>query len=78
MRRRRKFSSFSSSSFDATISATATEAAPADNVEAPAKECFKEETVHGTAGADGLFYALVAAADRGGGVCRQLSRQNCC
>ena len=44
------------------------DAAPADDVEAPAKECFEEETVDRTAGADGLFYPLVAAADRGGGL----------
>ena len=68
MRRSRKFSSFSPSSFDDATAATATDAAPADDVEAPAKECFEEETVDGTAGVDGLFYALVAAADRGGGV----------
>ena len=68
MRRRRKSSSFSSSFFDAATAATATDVAPADNVEAPAKECFEEETVDGTAGADGLFYAPVAATDRGGGV----------
>ena len=60
--------SFSSAFFDAVITTTMTDAAPADNVVAPAKECFEEETVDGTAGADGLFYALVAAADKGGGV----------
>ena len=68
MRRRKNVSSFSSSSFDAATAATATDAAPADDVEAPAKGYFEEETVDGTAGADGLFYSLVAAADRGGGV----------
>ena len=56
------------SSFDDVTAATAIDAAPADDVEAPAKECFEEETVDRTSGADGLFYTLVAAADRGGGV----------
>ena len=68
MRRRRNCSSFSPSSFGDANAATVTDAAPADDVEAPAKECFEEETVDGTAGADGFFYALVTAADRGGGV----------
>ena len=70
MRRRRKCPSFPSSSFNAATTATATDAAPADDIEAPAKECFEEETVDGTAGADRLFYFLVSAADRGGGVGR--------
>ena len=67
MRRRRKSSSFSSSSFDDATAATATDAAPADDVEASTKEFFEEKTVDGTAGADGIFYALVATANRGGG-----------
>ena len=50
--------------------ATATDVAPAYDVKASVKECFEEETVDGTEGADRLFYALVAAADRGGGVGR--------
>ena len=70
MRRRRKFSFFFLSSFDAATVATATNAALEDNVEATAKEYFEEETVDETAGTNGLFYALVAAADRGGGVGR--------
>ena len=35
--------------------ATATDVAPADNIEALAKDGYEEEAVDGTAGADGLF-----------------------
>ena len=57
---------FSSSSFDAVTITTATDAAPADNAEAQAKESFEEKAVGETAGADWLFNAHVTA-DRGGG-----------
>ena len=42
-------SSFSSSSFDAVIIATATDAAPEDNAEAPAKDGFEDEAADGIA-----------------------------
>ena len=51
-------SPFSSSSFDAATTATANGMVPAGAAKARAKEGFKEEeTVEGTAGADGLFKA---------------------
>ena len=53
MMRRRKFSSFSSSSLDVATTAAVADTALADGVEAPAKECFKEETADETAGATG-------------------------
>ena len=50
--------SFSSSSFNAAISATTKDMAPADAAKARAKDGFEEEeTAEGTAGADGLFEA---------------------
>ena len=67
---KKEISSFFSPPSDAVTVATATNAALEDNVEATAKEYFEEETVDETAGTNGLFYALVAAADRGGGVGR--------
>ena len=48
-------SSFSSSSFDAVIILTATDAVPADDVEAPTKDGSEEEAADGTARADGLL-----------------------
>ena len=50
-------SSFSFSSFDAAIIATAMEAASADDAEAPVKNGYEEETVDGAPGANGLFVA---------------------
>ena len=58
--------SFPSSSFDAVITTTAPDTAPADDAEAQAKDSFEEEAADGAAGADGLFEAL-ATADGGGG-----------
>ena len=46
----------------------ATDAALSDDAKAPAKDDAEEEAADGTAGGDGLFDALAAAADRGGGV----------
>ena len=45
--------SFFSSSFDVATTATTMNAAPADNVEAPAKD--EEEVTDETAGCNGLF-----------------------
>ena len=53
--------SFSSSSFDAVTTTTATDVAPADNVKAQAKDSLEEEEADGTAGANWLFNALVTA-----------------
>ena len=47
-------STFSSSSFDVATTATTMNAAPADNVEAPAKD--EEEVTDETAGGNGLFH----------------------
>ena len=58
--------SFSSSFFDTITFTTATDAASADDAKAQAKDSFEEEAADGTAGADWLFNALVAA-DGGGG-----------
>ena len=63
--RRRRSSSFSSSSFDTITNATATDAAPANNAEAPSKDT-KGDAADGTAVADGLVNSLAAAADGGG------------
>ena len=52
-------SSFSSSSFNAAIIATAMEAASTDNAEAPAKNGSKEETADKAPGADRLFDACL-------------------
>ena len=50
--------SFSSSSFDAAITATIKDMAPADAAKARAKDGFEEEeTAERTAGAKGLFKA---------------------
>ena len=59
-------SSFSFSPFNDLTTTTATNAAPADNTEALAKEGSQEEAANGTAGGNGLFNAL-ATADGGGG-----------
>ena len=58
-------SSFSSSSFDTATTKSATDAELADDVEAPVKDCSKEEAADGTAGADGLFDTHAAAANEG-------------
>ena len=58
--------SFSSPPFNDLTTTTATNAAPADNTEAPAKDGTQEEAAGGTTGADVLFNAL-ATADGGGG-----------
>ena len=53
----KEMTSFSSSSFDAATTTTAKDMAPADAVEARAKDGFKEEAADGIPGADGLFDA---------------------
>ena len=64
-----KKSSIPSSSFDAATTATAANAAPADDAEAPAKkEYIEEETTDRTARGNGLFYALAATVGGGGGL----------
>ena len=57
--------SFSSAFFDAVITTTMTDAAPADNVEAPAKDSSNEEAVDRIAGAVSILETL-AAANKGG------------
>ena len=52
---KKEMPSFFSSSFDAVTVTTATNAAPADDSEAPAKDSSKEEAVDETAGGSGLF-----------------------
>ena len=47
-------SSFSSSPFDVVTTATTTNAAPADDAEAPSKD--KEEATDETSGCNGLFH----------------------
>ena len=59
-------SSFFSSSPDDVTTITVTDAVPADNAKAPAKDDSQEEAADGTTGADGLSDAL-AATDGGGG-----------
>ena len=59
-------SSFSSSSPDGVTTITATNAVPADNAEAPAKNNSQEEAANETAGADGLS-GVLATTDGGGG-----------
>ena len=59
-------SPFSSSSPDDVTAIIATDAVPADNAEAPAKDDFQEEAADGTAGGGGLSNALVTT-DSGGG-----------
>ena len=51
----KEMSSFFSSSFDAVTVTTATNTAPADDREAPAKDGSEEEAVDETAGGNGLF-----------------------
>ena len=46
----------------------APEVAALNNTRGPAKDNAEEEAADGTAGGDGLFDALTAAADEGGGV----------
>ena len=58
-------SSFSSLSFDTTTKATATDAAPANDAEAPSKDSSKEDAADATAVADGLVNSLAAAANGG-------------
>ena len=47
-----------SHSFNDVTFATATDAAPEDNTEAPEKDGFEEEALNGTAGGDGLSDTL--------------------
>ena len=61
----RMSSSFSSLSFDTTTKATATDAAPANDAEAPSKDSSKEDAADATAVADGLVNSLAAAANGG-------------
>ena len=69
-RRREEETSFFSSSFDTTTTATETawptDVTPTGEAEALENKDVKEKTVGGTAGADGLFGALVTV-DGGGG-----------
>ena len=55
----KEMSSFSSSSFDAAIIATAMKATSTDNAEALAKNGSKEETTDKAPGADRLFDACL-------------------
>ena len=66
MRRRRIKLPFSSSSPDGVTTITATDAVPADNAEALAKDDSQGEGVDRTMGADGLSDAL-ATTNGGGG-----------
>ena len=73
MKRRTRFSSFSSSFFNPITTATAVDAAPADDTEAPAKDGYEEEAAGGIEGVDGFFDTLAVVVD-GGVVGRCLSR----
>ena len=55
MREEKEISSFFSSSFDVVTATTATNAAPAGNCKAPAKDGSEEKAIDETAGANGLF-----------------------
>ena len=73
-----ELSSFSLSYFGAAPLTIATDTAPADGANAPAKDGSKEETADGTQEADGLFDALDTAVDGGGRAwSRRLPRQSC-
>ena len=75
----KKLSSFSFSYFGTDPTTTATDAAPADDADAPAKDGFKEKAADETAGTDELFDALTTTADGGGGAwSKRLPRQSCC
>ena len=69
-------SSVSSSSPDDVTTITATDAVPADNAEAPAKDYSQEEAAEGIAGADGLSGDLVTTDGEGGSSSRHHQRHS--